>query len=238
MSAPAGNPSYPSVIEEGFFIPDTKIINFRTGYQTYNSEDLVMKFDDLSKEEGYYLRKVKAFCNSAIITLNIKERLDLYGEIGSFRLEPEFRYLANLYNCKSENDLLYRGGTRLILFEILDFTLATDVKYSIFNGSASYLTENDRPINEKIKFNFKEWQIAVGLAQKITILRPYIGIAYRDTRIKMENTPFFHTLDFIYKKKAGLFLGTSASLGSFVFLNGEIRLVNERSTIISGEFRF
>ena len=239
FSAPAGNPSNPAIIEEGFVIPDTKWVNFRLGYQVYDAEDLVMKFDDLAKENDFYLRKVKAFSNTGIFTLNIKERLDLYTEIGSYRIEPEFRNLSSLYNTKSENDIIYRAGAKLIFFEIFDFTLAADVKYSLFWASSSFLTRNDRPINDDLKFSLKEWQIAVGLAQKISILRPYIGVAYRDTQIEIKNAPFAITdLQLTFEKKVGLFLGTSASLGSYVMINGEIRLINERATSLLVELRF
>ena len=239
FAAPVGNPSFPAIIEEGFIIPDFKWVNFRLGYQVYDVEDLVMQFDDLAKENDFHLRKIKAFSNTGIFTLNIKERLDLYTEIGSFRIEPEFRNSTALYVSKSENDMLYRAGAKLIFFEIFDFTLAGDVKYSLFWASSSFLTRNDRPINDDLKFSLKEWQIAVGLAQKISILRPYIGVAYRDTQIKIKNAPFVITdLQLTFEKKAGLFLGTSASLGSYVMINAEIRLVNERSSSFLVELRF
>ncbi len=238
FSAPVGNPSLPSILEEGFFIPDTKAINFRVGYQIYNSQDLVMKFDEFAQQNDLNLRKIKAFSNSALITLNIKERLDLYTEIGSYRLEPVFRYESNLYNAKSKNNILCRLCAKLILVEIKDFSLGVDAKYSFFNSHLVYLTKNDKPIQDDIKFKLNEWQVAVGLSQKITILRPYIGIVYRDTKVKIENFSFFEKLNLVFKKKAGLFLGTSASLGSFVLLNAELRFINERATVISGELRF
>jgi len=238
FSAPAGNPSFPSVIEEGFIIPDTKWVNFRLGYQTFNSENLLMDFIDSLKEQDFQIRKVKAYSNTAIFTLNIKERLDVYAEIGSYRLEPEFINLSNLFVAKSGYDILYRAGAKLILFEILDFTLAGDGKYSYFSASSEYLTQNDRPINDNMKFDLKEWQLCVGVSQKISILRPYIGVAYRDTKITMKDTPFYQNLDLTFQKKIGLFLGSSASLGSYVLLNCEIRLINERASIISGELRF
>lgn len=238
FSAPAGNPSLPSVLEEGFIIPDTKIINLRAGYQIYNSPDLIMKFNNICNENEFHLRKVKAFCNSGLISLNIKERLDIYTEIGSYRLEPQFVFNANLYNAKSENNILLRAGTRLIFIEISNFSMSVDVKYSFFKAASSYLTQNEKPVMDRLKFRLNEWQIAAGISQKISILRPYIGVAYRDTRILMNNFLDFENLKMIFKKKAGMFLGCSASLGSYVLVNGEIRLVNERAIIISGELRF
>jgi len=239
FSSPVGNLSYPAIIEEGFIIPDTQWVNFRLGYQVYDADDLVMQFNDLAKENDFHLRKVKGYANTGIFTLNIKERLDLYTEIGSYRLETEFRRLSNLYVAKSENDIIYRGGVKLIFFEVLDFTLGADINYSVFWAASSFLTRNDRPIKDDLKFSLKEWQIAVGLAQKISILRPYIGVAYRDTQIDMKQTSLILSdLHLIYEKKAGVFLGTSASLGTFVLVNAEIRLVNERATTFSVELRF
>lgn len=239
FSAPSGSPSLPAVIEEGFFIPDTKWVNFRLGYQLYSASDLVMEFEALGKENNFNLRKLEADANLGIFTINIKDRVDLYAAIGSFRLEPEFRQGTRLYIAKSSNDILYRAGARLIFLEVLDFTLGASAKYTIFSAGNDYLTRNDVPIDNDIKFDFKEWQIDVGLAQKITILRPYVGVSYRDTKIKMKNLPFQpDELEMTYQKKVGVFLGVAASLGSFVMVEGEIRLVNERSQTLSLEIRF
>lgn len=237
FSAPSGNPSFPSTIEEGFLIPDTKPVNIRLGYQISNTSDLLLKFTDQLKEEGYHLNKVKSFCNAGVFTLNIKERLDIYLEMGSFRIEPQFTTNNNFYITKSENDILYRPGAKLILFEVSDFSIGADAKYGYFKSHSNYLTENGKPLDEDLKFLYKEWQISIGLSEKISILRPYIGISYRDSQIKI-NSFFQEKLKMIYKKREGLFLGSSISLGSYVFLNIEIRLVNERSTTISADVRF
>ncbi|NGX34864.1 MAG: hypothetical protein K1060chlam1_01223, partial [Candidatus Anoxychlamydiales bacterium] len=183
FSAPSGSPSLPAIIEEGFFIPDTKWVNFRLGYQAYNASDLVMKFEAFGKDNNFHLRKIKANANLGVFTINIKDRLDLFTSIGPYKLEPEFRQGSSLYIAKSNNDMLYRAGARLVFFEILDFTLGASAKYTIFSSSNDYLTINDRPVDSDLKFDLKEWQIDVGLAQKISILRPYIGVSYRDTQI-------------------------------------------------------
>jgi len=91
FSAPSGSPSLPAIIEEGFFIPDTKWVNFRLGFLAYHALDLVMEFDEVGKDNNFHLRKVKANANLGVVTINIKDRLDLYAEIGSYKLEPEFR---------------------------------------------------------------------------------------------------------------------------------------------------
>jgi len=240
-AAPNGNPSYPAIIEEGFFIPDTSWINFRLGYQVYDSSNLHMEFGDDQKNSGFVLRKIKAYSNAGNFTLNIKERLDLYIEIASYYLEPEFRNGSILYKAKSEKDLLYRGGVKLALFEIRDFTLGVDVNYSIFFASSSFLTQNDTSVDEgNLKYELKEWQIGVGLAQKISFLRPYIGVAYKDTDIKLKNAPFLQnqTADLSFQKKTGMFLGSSASMGSFFLFNIELRFVNEKSVTYSAQIRF
>ena len=241
FSAPNGNPSEPAIIQEGFMIPDTKWYNFRVQYQVYDGEDLLMKFKSDVRDSGFVLRKLKAFSNSGILTFNIKERLDIYAEIASFYLEPEFRQSSNLYVSKSETDFLYRGGFKVVFFEILKFTLGGDVKYSYFSAPASFLTQNDVPQNDNnLKFTLKQWQIGLGVSQKIALLRPYLGIAYDGTSMRIENFSFFQNrpMGLKFQKKAGMFLGASLSMGSFIMLNAEIRMVNERSTTFSGQIRF
>ena len=239
-AAPNGNPSYPSIIEEGFIIPDTSWINLRFGYQFYDSSDLVLEFSDDLKEEGYQLRKIKALSNAGTFTINIKERLDLYTEIATYYLEPEIKNGSTLYKAKSKRDLLYRAGVKLALFEIKDFTLGVDVKYSMFSALSSYLIENGNPIDDgALKYKLKEWQIGVGLSQNISFLIPYIGIAYKDTQVRLKHVPFFQsqTMDLNFQKKVGMFLGSSASVGQMFLANIELRLINERSFSIAFQIR-
>ncbi len=241
LASSVGNIASPAIVEEGFIISDKTWLNFRFGYENYTVEDLEMKFKDAYRKQSFSVRAIKAFSNTGLMTINIKERLDAYVYLGSFRIEPEIKYFSTLYKSKSENDLLLKSGGKLVLFEIGDFTLGVDAKYSIFSAKSDLLTRNDVPINnENLKYSFKEWQIGVGLGLKITIFRPYIGIAYRDTRIRIKNAPYFNDQNLLLKfeKKAGGFLGTSASMGSYVMLNAEIRYVNEKSVSVSGMLRF
>ncbi len=239
FSASSGSLSLPATIEEGFFIPDTHWMNFRLGYQTYNASDLVMQFESIGKENNFYLRKVKANANLALVTINIKDRLDVYSAVGSYSLKPEFRRGSNLYVIKSSSDLLYRIGARMVFFEILDFSAGASAKYTIFSATNDFFMINDKPLNSDVEFYLKEWQIDVGLAQKISILRPYIGISYKDTKIKMKHLAFQpDKLNLVFKKKTGVFLGVCATLGSFVMIEAESKFVNERSSTLSLEARF
>jgi len=241
QAAPNGNPADPAIIEEGFIIPDTCFANFKVAYIYYNVSDLIMEFQDPYKNDGYNVRKIEAFSNLASMIIDFKERLDIYFNIGSYRLESEFRKNSNLYKSKSENDIFYQTGAKLALFEIMDFTIGIDAKYSLFFAPSAYFTLNDKVVNENnLQYNFKEWQIGVGIAQKIAILRPYIGVAYKDTQLKLSNINSleYSTLRLLHKKNAGVFLGASASTGSFVLANIEARFVNERSIALTLELRF
>jgi hypothetical protein len=233
------SPADPAIIEEGFFIPDTKFINFRLGYDYYNAEDLMLRFTSLQRDQGFYSRKTPAEGNLGFFALNIKQRLDLYTAIGSFKIMPEFRISNMLYKAKSKTDVLYKAGANLLIFEILDFSIGADVNYSFFHSSLEYITLNDVPVSKMSNIRYKEWQIDIGLGQKITILRPYLGVSYRDARLKLKNIDIIDdTLKMKFEKKIGIFLGSSASLGSFVLINASIRLVNERSYLLSLEMRF
>lgn len=237
FSAPVGNFANPSTIEEGFFIPDTKPVSFRLGYQVCSTQDLLLQFNDRFKEQDFRIRHISSFCNFGTFTFNIKERLDIYYEMGSNSLMPTFTKNNLYYISKSENDILYRAGTKLIFFDVCDFSFAADINVSYFSSPSSYLLQNDIPIDQNLKFKLKEWQVSVGLSEKISILRPYIGVAYRDSRLSIAH--FFHEkLKLKFKKKQGLVLGSGISLGSYVMLNLELRLVNERSTAFSAEVRF
>ncbi|NGX56522.1 MAG: hypothetical protein K1060chlam5_00765 [Candidatus Anoxychlamydiales bacterium] len=242
FASSVGNVASPAIIEEGLFISDKAWFNFRLGYENYNVEDLCLKFQDTDNENSFGIHKVKAYANIGSFTINIKERLDAYINFGSMKIEPYIKkHQTLLYKSKSEDGFLFRVGSKLVIFEILDFTLGVDAKYSIFKAKNEYLTLNDSPIEDnKFKYVFNEWQITLGVSQKISILRPYGGIVYRDSNLTFNNTPYYNNnkMKLTFDKKAGAVIGSSASIGTFVLINAELRFINERSASISGELRF
>jgi hypothetical protein len=242
FSSSVGNTAGPSIIEEGFFISDKAWLNFRLGYENYTVEDLDLKFEDSFQEQDFKVQKIKAFANIGTFTFNVKERLDAFIHLGSMKIEPYIqKFQTTLFKAKSNSGFLFRVGSKLVVFEILDFTLGIDGRFSIFKSTNEYLTQNDVLLNnDKFKYIYNEWQIAVGVTQKISILRPYGGIVYRGSELRLINTPFFQNknMNLTFDKKHGIVIGTSASMGSFVMINAELRLVNERSITISGDIRF
>ncbi len=241
QAGPVGNPAAPSIIQEGLIISDKAFMNLRMGIEFYYVSDEAMRFTKEFKNLDFDLNTMGLYAKSGVITFNFKERLDVYANIGSCKMESSFSRLNNLYKAKSKEDVLYKVGAKLVLLEMGKFVLGADAKYLRFKPKTQYLLQNESVIKkENFKFFLREWQIAIGISRPMTLFSPYLGLTVRNTKAKFKYVPFYHNrvLELKYERREGLYLGTSLSMGSNIFLNGEIRLINERSVVISGDIRF
>ena len=88
-AAPVGNTSAPELIQERFFISCDSWIDFRIGYEG----DFVA--DGRMKQHNQGRGRVDTYeqrANSGTFTLNILDRLDIYGVFGSSRTEADWRF--------------------------------------------------------------------------------------------------------------------------------------------------
>ena len=78
-AAPVGNTAAPQILEDGFFIPSDCWVDLRAGYEGDFVTDGRMK---QRKQGSGRVDDYSQNTNSGTITLNILDRLDLYGVLG------------------------------------------------------------------------------------------------------------------------------------------------------------
>ncbi|MBI5345974.1 MAG: hypothetical protein HZB76_02375 [Chlamydiae bacterium] len=240
--ASSGNPADPAILEEGFFIPDTSLVNLRASYELDLISNQRLKLTNFWKSQGFNLKNCSALTSLGGVILNFKDRFDLYANVGYDKINILLSYPNNLYKIESKNDLYYRAGGKLILFQMLQDTLfSVDVKYSIFHARGVKLFDNDLPVPSKnTKFKFKEWQISPGLAYETSLLSPFIGLSLKDTRLRLKSPAFSNRSYFKmkYLHKVGLFLGATLSNKRYFALTIEGRFINEQSCNLIADIRF
>ena len=118
-AAPVGDPSTPQLIEEGFFISRDSWIDVRAGYEGDFVADARMK----QCEEGSgRVDSYKQDTKSGALTINMLDRVDVYGIFGSSRTYSSWRYsdpADNIHRAEIETfyQFLWAVGSRGILYE-------------------------------------------------------------------------------------------------------------------------
>lgn len=246
-AAPVGNTAAPQLIEEGFFIPCDCWFDVRAGYEGDFVADARLK---QRREGSGRVDSYEQSTNSGTVTVNVLDRLDMYGVFGSSRTCAEWRFLdslGNVHNTQMEtfHNFLWGVGARAILFEWGNCDLGLGGRYSSVNNKPIWLTVDG--VNVPVSgghCRWREWQVNLDVSYHIDILTPYIGIKYSNARTRIgEFTTTIATNGsgsdhFENRVPVGLYVGCGFSTGKYFMLNVEGRLVDEEAVTISGDLRF
>lgn len=247
-AAPVGNTSAPELIQEGFFISCDSWINFRVGYEGDFVADGRMK----QYEQGHgRVDTYQQDTNSGTVTLNILDRLDVYGVFGSSRTQADWRFQDDVAGTVTRIDMetkynfLWGAGARAILYEWCNTSLGLGGRYSSANYRPVWLTADG--VVQSVSgthCSWREWQINLDVSYKIDLFTPYIGIKYSNARTKLKDFSIPISSDltgsnsFKNRVPVGLYVGCSLSTGQYFMLNIEGRLIDEEAVTVSGDFRF
>lgn len=247
MAAPVGNTAAPQMLQDGFFIPSECWIDLRAGYEGDFVADARMK----QRKEGHgRVDDDSQSTNSATVTINLLDRLDMYGVFGSSRTSAQWRFLdasGAVHNAEMEtfHNFLWGVGARAILFEWCHCDLGLGGRYSSVNNKPLWLTIDgtNAPVSGT-HCRWSEWQVNIDISYHIEILTPYIGVKYSSARTHLGT---FTTAiasngsgnnHFKNRDSVGLFVGCGFSTGKYFMLNVEGRLIDEEAVTISGDLRF
>lgn len=241
FAEPVSNPAVPALLQEGLFIPDTSWVNIRLNAETRYTNSLSLRPAESISSLSVQTPQLSGWLSTGGIVLNIRERADIYAAFGGGRMKFDFQNAGQLYQGKSESGFYWAVGSRVSLIEVKNLTIGVDVNYQRHEADSLYFLRNDQAQeNLTPTLCLSEFQINVAAAYFSEILTPYFGVSYNN--VKLDVTPFslgnMNYLEFKSDDLVGIFLGTSFSNRSIFFLNCEVRLINETSFLISGDFRF
>jgi len=246
FSAPVGNTAAPALIREGFLIPSSSWVNFRVGYEGdfVGNGNLKQVVEGIGPVDTF-----QQYTNSGTVTLNILERLDLYGIIGSSRVMTDWRIERGTkitrFQLETFYHFLYGLGARGIVYEWDKLCIGMGGRYSFCNYQPSYLTANAVPVAVgEARLKWREWQIDLDLSYHIDLFTPYLGVKYSNANAKLGT--FTTTIsgsgvganEFENKTPVGMVIGCSISNGKYFMLNVEGRFFDEEAVTISGDLRF
>ncbi len=245
-AAPFGNILAPAILEDGLFIPRECWVDLRAGYEG----DFV--FNGRLKQAHFgsgSLDKASQVTNAGTVTLNILDRLDLYGVFGSSRFSMGWRFSEDemIRNAKMETKhaFLWGVGARAVLFQWRKWGLGVGGRYSSENNPVSWLTIDGENVSVRSsRFVWREVQLNLGISYHIDLFTPYLAVQYQKARawVRDFQTPIANRYSMKNRFESicpvGMNLGCTLSNGKYFMLNVEARLISEEAISISGDFRF
>lgn len=171
FSINVGNPSNPKIFKKGFFTKKN-FLNFKSGYLFDNTYKSSYKDEILTEDSTPSYSKI--ISNNLILTLNFKKRLDIYSILGSAKLNLDEQ-------IKTNGNLSWGVGSKLLFFKKKGFDLAADIKYFRTRQHIDYFIIEKKvfPIETShFAFTYEELQGSLALSYKVKRFIPYIGITY------------------------------------------------------------
>ncbi len=226
-----GNPSFPSVLEEGFAIPDTDWSNVQGGlYLDY----LIQKKLHSSKVHKAFLSGISEV---GCLIWSIRDRFNLQLGLGSGQFD--WRYHRNGYNISGNmrGGLLWSGDAKLVLFQTKDTMLALSGSAGGWDWMEGMATQNEHFLTARARSLLRYWQVGLAFTQQISCFFPYLGIAWNRTRFEIWKVGLTDVTMHAWHD-LGPFGGCSLSSGNRFLLNLEWRGWFEDGVSLAFQLRF
>ncbi|MEI6242081.1 MAG: hypothetical protein WCP39_01590 [Chlamydiota bacterium] len=222
----------PAINQKGIWIPDTYPVNARVGLEYTHIFDEKLVFSKEYRNASYFVNTIPGHSLLAFLTLNVKERVDLSFFGGELQLHPKVHYESNSFDIQGEKGFLWKAQGKAIIFEVKNTSVCLEAQYGRSSASVSSV--------KRARLTYHEWEIGLGLAQKISFFIPYAGISFRNAVLRYSHPSFGSRghLRMMQDHKRGIFLGASVSPLPYFFLQIEGRLIHEKSIAGTLDVRF
>jgi hypothetical protein len=176
-----GNPGQPALQLEGIAIECPQYCSFRVSYlddyifrQSCHDEFLV---DGVEISET----KMKLSTYAAMLTLNLVDRLDFYGILGSTQMQIDQEIFT-------KRRFAWGAGGKIVIFKLPKFKIGLDAKYFQTKQRPTFLISDHLAYNVISNFalNYQEIQVALGMTGQVSIFAPYINATYLIAKLTPE----------------------------------------------------
>lgn len=248
VASPVGNPATPALIREGIWSSERESSSIRIGYEgDFVADARLGQFDQGQGRVDCY----KQMGNSALLTVDLCGRCDLYAALGASVVEADWRFSdpatqAASRVCMHTNQPFSWGlGGRAIYYEWRHLFFGVGGRYSSCRyGLDSFTSNGEAQSTQGASLLWQEWQVNLDLAYQISWMIPYVGAKYSHARAYLQDfsSPIATNLSgnnsFKNRNPVGFYLGCSLSNGHYFLINIEGRLVDEEAVSVEAEFRF
>lgn len=252
---PVLNPAEPALLTDGVFLCDEGACwGLKLGYRG----DFV--YDARVRDSVGHINDFQFFSNSVVVTLNLWDRLDLYGFVGPSTYDFEAirntsggaaRYVIG----NSQLQTLWGIGAKAVLWETCWGNCGTtyiglDAQYeSVSNNQLDRVTSDGATVaTNGVGFAFRETQVALGLAHRICNLVPYVAVKWANRSGSINGVGVVGSLvgggtgvplgGFRNHGHWGWAFGATLVDANRMSVTAEARFIDERALSVGAEFRF
>ena len=237
FSAPVGNPASPSLLEEGFWIPDAFWSNVQAGFTGDYLFQKRLKPSQESSGSGIRKAAIRGDAQIGEIVWSLRERFNLAAQMGTGRLDWNWKQNGVFVKGESNSGFLWSGEAQLVVFEVKDTAFSAIGQAGGLDRIQAHASLDGTPLERSAKIKFRYWQAGAAITQKIGFFAPYLGCLANKSVFKVSR---LHPVSARLESAtiAGPFLGCTFSRGSKIFLNFEWRGWFEEGLSVSGQLRF
>jgi hypothetical protein len=240
-----GNPGQPGLLCDGIFYTPPTWWSFRVAYfddyiyhERFRDE---FKIDDIPRSKS----NMKLSTFAAQVSLNFRDRIDIYGIIGSSKIKIDDEIFSKRRLCGGL-------GTKFVIFHEKNFFIGADFKYFESDQKPAFFVVDglSYDIESDFRLKYHEIQAALGCTYRIWIFAPYIAATYLIPKIEphphiavVRLPDMDESVDVTIKsvsgmKRWGMALGLSVVDNSKASLAFEWRLFNQYAINVNAEVRF
>jgi hypothetical protein len=240
-----GNPAQPDLLSKGVVPFKNKVWSLRVAFldDYVYSHHFNGEFEVGPVEEKPPVLSLAS--ETAQITLNYARRLDLYGLVGSSKMQMDQEVFAR-------RQFSWGLGAKAVVFELDCFRIGADLKYFQSNQKPLFLVSSGLAldIESDLMLFYREYQGSFGLSYQSGIFCPYINGTYINAKIEPNQYGFLvHVPGFEEPMDAsirsfsgsnawGMAVGASLVMGEKGTLSVESRFFNQNGINASLEIKF
>ncbi len=216
-----GNPSLPSMPEDGIFLSKDSFISVKTGY-----EGDFLFGRGLSVSSGVSSPSIRSMFNGASLSIGFINQIELYTVLGAVETKLSVDALDSHIKLQTGQNFGGEVGIRANTSVWGDMKFGVDGKYFYAWPTLSSLSGN--------VFQ-KEWQIGASLSQSFAFLIPYAGVKF--SKFQMEFVDLADLQEWIPSQRVdihnkspfGCFVGLGIAGEKGPYFNFEARFLDEYS---------
>ncbi|MBN1915146.1 MAG: hypothetical protein JW769_04590 [Parachlamydiales bacterium] len=242
---PVGNPATPKLVDKGFFMSPGCWIQGRVGYEGNYLSDARLE----NKTTSHKIYNVERFDNTALLSLSIERRFDLFALLGASRFnakwQAQFPEGLTYFETGTQQGFLWEAGGKGIFYEWGNLSLSLGGRYAATIADCDWLTQNGQPqeVSPKEKWRDRTWQVDLAFSYKVDLFIPYLGMTYLSSQSRLKgDMPIADEGDVVLhmktKNRYGMVVGCALSTGKICSINLEARLFNEEGVSVSGFIQF
>lgn len=241
----SGNPAQPDLMPKGVVPFKNKVWALRVAFldDYVYSQHFEGNLEVASVEEKP--PSVSIASEIAQVTLNYARRLDLYGLVGSSKMQIDQEVFAR-------RQFSWGVGAKAIAFEHNCFRIGADFKYFQSDQKPLFLVSSGLAldIESDLMFFYREYQGSFGLSYQSGMFCPYINGTYINAEINPNQYTFLVSVpgfeepmdammcSFSGKNPWGLAVGATLVMGEKGTLSVESRFFNQNGINASLEIKF